>query len=207
VPYDKTSTWIKGADRGPAAIIDASAQVEWWDIRTASEPYSRGIFTGDPVLCEGTPNELAQLVQQRVLDTMNKKRLPILLGGEHSVTIGAVRACAEAHPGMGTLQIDAHADLREEYHGSACNHACVMARAREAGPITQVGIRSLSAKESRGADASRIFYAHTINASRDDSWMDRVIEQLPPTVYVTIDMDGFDPSLVPATGTDRKSVV
>lgn len=201
VPYDRTSTYMKGADRGPGAIIAASAQVEWWDIPTNAQPCDEGIFTGEPLECDGTPEQLADLVEARVRASINNSHLPVVLGGEHSVTIGAVRAACETYPGTGILQIDAHADLREDYHGSPCNHACVMARARECGPITQVGIRSLSTEEAAHADHDRIFYAHDINAQRDESWMERVLAQLPEKVYVTIDLDGLDPSLLPATGT------
>lgn len=204
VPYDATSTWMKGADAGPGAIIDASAAVEWYDIETAREPCRDGITTLEPVVEEGTrmpPEEMSRLVEKAVRAELDAGRLPVVLGGEHSVTIGALRACAAARPGMTILQIDAHADTREEYEGSDHNHACVMARARELGPIVQVGIRSMEAGERAGLDESRVFYAHDILSAPDDRWMDEVVGLLTDDVYLTFDLDAFDPSLLPATGT------
>jgi len=134
--------------------------------------------------------------------------LPIVLGGEHSVTIGAVEAAATASDAAGrsfsVLQVDAHADTRESYHGSRYNHACVMARAREHGPIVQVGIRAIDASERPGLDEDRVIWAHEIAAARaraDTGWMDRAIDGLVDDVWLTIDLDAFDPSFVPATGT------
>lgn len=208
VPYDLTSSWMKGADRGPRALLEASAYVELYDIETDGEPWLRGIETGAPVECGGSPEELAALVRRRVAETIGRGALPVVLGGEHSVTIGAVEAAAAASLAAGrpfsVLQIDAHADTRESYHGSSYNHACVMARAREHGPIVQVGIRAIDAAERAGLDEERVVWAHEIVAARgggDTAWMDRAIEGLAEDVYLTIDLDAFDPSLVPATGT------
>jgi len=208
VPYDLTSSWRKGADRGPAALLEASAYVELYDIETASEPWLRGIETSASVLCDGTPEAMTSLVRERVDDVMLRGALPIVLGGEHSVTIGAVQAAAAHSESAGrsfsVLQIDAHADTRESYHGSTHNHACVMARAREHGPIVQVGLRSIDAEERPGLDESRVVWAHEIAAARrssHDAWMNRAVEGLAEDVYLTIDLDAFDPSQVPATGT------
>jgi len=208
VPYDLTSSWMKGADRGPRALLDASAYVELYDIETDSEPWLRGIETAPPVECDQPPEELARLVRRRVAAVFARGALPIVLGGEHSVTIGAVEAAAAASEAAGhafsVLQVDAHADTRESYHGSKYNHACVMARAREHGPIVQVGIRAIDASERDGLDETRVIWAHDIAAARgrgDTAWMDRAIDGLVDDVYLTIDLDAFDPSLVPATGT------
>jgi agmatinase len=126
--------------------------------------------------------------------------MPVVLGGEHTVTIGAVQAAANRFDDLSVLQLDAHADSRESYDGSAFNHACVMARARERCPIVQVGIRSLDASELAALDPDRVFFAHTLSA-QNRGWMDDVVERLSERVYLTIDLDAFDPSLVPATGT------
>lgn len=208
VPYDRSSSWKKGADRGPRALLEASAHVELYDIQTEGEPWLRGIETADPVACDGPPDELAGLVRGRVAQVLERGALPIVLGGEHSVTIGAVEAVAEASRAAGrsfsVLQVDAHADSRESYHGSRYNHACVMARAREHGPIVQVGIRAIDASERPGLDEERVVWAHEIAAARTaggTDWMDRAIDGLAEDVYLTIDLDAFDPSLVPATGT------
>lgn len=201
VPYDRTSTWRKGADRGPSALLEASATVELYDIETASEPWRRGIATLAPVLHDGGPEELAGLVRARVAEILERGALPVVLGGEHSVTIGAVEAVTDAFPGAGILQVDAHGDTRESYEGSTHNHACVMARARERGPVVQVGIRAVDASEMERLDPERVFWAHAIARRGDDGWMDEVVELLPERVYLTIDLDAFDPSLLPATGT------
>ena len=203
VPYDRTSTWMKGADRGPQAIIEASHQVEWYDIPTATEVYRRGIATLEPVLCDEGPERLADLVDERVAPLLAAGVLPVVLGGEHSVSIGAIRAAARHLPGLSVLQVDAHADTREEYQGSRFNHACVMARVRELCPIVQVGIRAVDVSEVPALEPHRVFWAHQIAAAgpSDTSWMDDAVSPLGDVVWVTIDLDGFDPSVVPATGT------
>jgi len=199
VPYDGTSTWKKGADDGPAAIIEASTQLELYDIETASEPFRHGILTLDEVRVDGPPEVLVAEVERCTAAILRGGRLPVVLGGEHSVSIGAIRAAAAAFPGLTVLQIDAHADTRESYGGSVYNHACVMARARELCPVVQVGIRSVDASEIGGLDMQRVYWAHEL---RDDgAWIDSVVSQLGPDVYVTIDLDAFDPALMPATGT------
>lgn len=205
VPYDATSTYRKGADKGPQAIIEASAQIEWYDIQTDAEYYEQGICTQEPVICTNEdPIHLAPMVRGRVIEALKNDQLPVVLGGEHSVTIGAVEAVAERFGKFSVLQIDAHGDTRESYHGSTHNHACVMARAREHASIVQVGIRAIDAQELKGMDRDRVYFGHQIDEwtrRHDLSWVDRVIEQLEETVYLTIDLDAFDPSILPSTGT------
>jgi agmatinase len=199
VPYDKTSTWGKGADKGPAAILEASATVENYDIESDSEPYKVGIFTDKPVKENRTPEQMAAAVEKRVHSHLANGRFPIVLGGEHSVSIGAIRAAAKKYRKLTVLQLDAHTDLRDEYHRSKCNHACVMARARELCPIVQVGIRSMDAGEKRLMDRSRTFFAEEIWGQTD--WMNAVVKLLENEVYITVDLDVFDPSIMPSTGT------
>jgi agmatinase len=201
VPYDLTSTWHKGADRGPRALLEASAAVELYDIETDSEVHERGIATLPPIECAGPPEEMSALVHAAVGRVLQRGQLPVVLGGEHSVTIGAVKAAATHARDLTVLQIDAHADTREEYEGSTHNHACVMARARERAAIVQVGIRSVDASEMRRLERERVFFAHDIAAAESRDWMDRVVELLTGEVYITIDLDAFDPAYVPATGT------
>lgn len=203
VPYDKTSTWKKGADKGPAALIDASANMELYDIATRSEVYRRGIATAPPIRHAGSPETLANKVQKAMAKVWDDGRFPVLLGGEHSVSIGAFRAAAARFqpPHLSILQIDAHGDTRESYHGSACNHACVMARARELAPITQVGIRAIDVEEMPGMDNDRTFWGHEIAGNSDQRWISRVVDQQSANVYITIDLDAFDPAYCPATGT------
>ena len=200
VPYDGTSTWIKGADRGPEALLDASFNLEFYDIETGTEVYKRGIATLDPVLEDSSPEAMADEVERRMERILADGKFPVLIGGEHSVSIGAFRAVARRYPSLSILQLDAHSDMRDEYEGSACNHACVMARAKELTPhITQVGIRSTAREELHNIDSKRTFYAHRI--AEDDSWVERVSAQLGDEVYITIDLDVFDPAYLPSTGT------
>lgn len=200
VPYDGTSTWIKGANRGPEALLEASYNLEFYDIETASEVYMRGIATLEPVTECSSPEAMAEEVERRMATILDDGKFPVLIGGEHSVSIGAFRAIARRHPGVSILQLDAHSDMRDEYEGSPCNHACVMARAKELTPnITQVGIRSTAREELHNIDPKRTFYAHRI--AEDDEWQERVSAQLGDEVYITIDLDVFDPAYVPSTGT------
>jgi len=201
VPYDGTSTWHKGADSGPGALLEASEAVELYDIETAREPWRDGIRTLAALEIPPDPKAMTSVVRDTVATILEEGELPVVLGGEHSVTIGAVEAAADRFEDLTVLQIDAHADTREEYEGSSHNHACVMARARERCPIVQVGIRAVDAAEMPGLDADRVFWAHDIVPAPDDSWMDDVVQLLTGHVYVTIDLDAFDPSLIPATGT------
>ncbi|NNK48179.1 MAG: agmatinase, partial [Gemmatimonadetes bacterium] len=201
VPYDGTSTWHKGSDRGPRALVDASAAVELYDIETATEPWRNGIRTLAALECPPDPESMSAVVRNVIAEILEGDELPVVVGGEHSVTIGAVNAAADRFDDLTVLQIDAHADTREEYEGSSHNHACVMARARERCPIIQVGIRAVDESEMPGLDPARVFWAHDIVPASDDSWMADVVELLTANVYVTIDLDAFDPSLIPATGT------
>lgn len=203
VPYDGTSTWRKGADRGPAAMIEASGAVEWYDMETGVEACQAGIVTAPELpVGELSPEAMSEFVETQVAEVLRAGRIPVVLGGEHSVSIGAIRAAAQAAEGrLGVLQFDAHADTRESYQGSACNHACIMARAREVADVVQVGIRAIDQEELAGLDLERVFWAHEVMQATDRSWMDRAVALLPKEVYITVDLDGFDPSLVPATGT------
>jgi agmatinase len=201
VPYDGTSTWHKGADAGPAALLHASAALELYDIETASEPWRRGIRTLPAVKCPDDPRRVVKTVQETVAELFDVGQLPVVIGGEHSVSIGAVYAAADRFEDLTVLQLDAHADTRDSYEGSRFNHACVMARARERCPIVQVGIRSVDSEEVPELDPTRVFWAHDILSRPTGEWTDEVTALIGPRVYVTIDLDAFDPSLIPATGT------
>ena len=142
VPYDGTSTWLKGADKGPDAILEASANMELYDIETDSEVYTHGIATLEPVTEASSPEAMSQEVEKQVDKILTDKKFPVILGGEHSVSIGAFRAFAKHYEKFSVLQLDAHSDMRSEYEGSTHNHACVMARAKEVATVAQVGIRS-----------------------------------------------------------------
>ena len=200
VPYDGTSTWMKGADSGPEAILDASVNLEFYDIETDSEVYKKGIATLEPVLTNSSPEAMADEVQHRIEAILTDGKFPVLIGGEHSVSIGSFRAVAKHYPDFSILQLDAHSDMRDEYEGSSHNHACVMARAKELTEnITQVGIRSSAIEEKKNICPDRIFYAHLLK--EDKEWMQKVSAQLGKQVYITIDLDVLDPAYMPSTGT------
>jgi len=199
VPYDGTSTWIKGADKGPKALLDASANMEIYDIETDTEVYKIGIYTDKPITEDSSPEAMVEAVKERTLSLIDKGKFTVIIGGEHSVSIGTIQAHALKYKNLSVLQIDAHTDLRDSYEGSKNNHACVMTRAKELCPIVQVGIRSMDSGEKVNLDPNRVFWAHKI--VNCDDWMDKAIDLLTENVYLTIDLDGFDPSILPSTGT------
>ncbi len=199
VPYDETSTWMRGADKGPDAILEASVNLEFYDIETESEAHLAGIYTMNPVLRKETPRDHVEEVYYRILSLLADKKFPVIIGGNHTVSIGSVKAFSEYYDNLSVLQLDAHADLRQEYEGSVLNHACVMARAREFAPIVQVGIRSMSVDELPYIQRDRIFFSHELYY--DKSLYGKAIDKLSDNVYITIDLDVFDPSIMPSTGT------
>lgn len=199
VPYDKTSTWIKGSEKGPDAILQASDTLELYDIETGCEVYRMGINTTCPVTESSNAKKLVDAVKNRITMLIEDGKFPVVIGGNHSVSIGAIMAQCENFEDITILQFDAHTDLREEYQGSEYNHACVMARARSAAEIVQVGIRSMDKSEKKSINPERIFYAH--NMIRNEDHKHRILEQLSSNVYITIDLDVFDPSIMPSTGT------
>jgi len=199
VPYDRTSTWLKGADKGPEAIIESSAHMELYDIETDSEVYRKGIFTAEPIDEKELPENMVPAVRENVKHYIDNGKFIVVIGGEHSVSIGSVMAHIEKNKDATVLQLDAHSDLRDEYKGSGYNHACVMARIAELCPIVQVGIRSMDISEKATLEKGRIFFAKDIH--RDKGWIEKVISGLSEKVYITIDLDVFDPSIMPSTGT------
>jgi agmatinase len=199
VPYDKTSTFQKGADKGPQAILDASDSIELYDVVTDNEAYTAGIYTDQFDYHFETPEKMVQSVYDRVKHFLNMKKVVGVLGGEHSVSVGAIKAYSEKYHQLSVLQIDAHADLRDEYHDSPYNHACVMRRAQEFANVVQVGIRSVCSEERDAIVPENMFYAHQIR--KNPNWIDEVVNRLSDYVYLTIDLDGLDASVVPATGT------
>ncbi|NVO20229.1 MAG: agmatinase [Bacteroidetes bacterium] len=199
VPYDGTSTWLKGADKGPQALLEASANMEVYDVETDSEVHKVGIHTMSSVTENSSPEAMVEAVNERVKELLKKKKFPIVIGGEHSVSIGAIKAMAANFNDLTILQLDAHADMRQEYEGSKNNHACVMARAKEVAPVVQVGIRSMSVEEREDIQPDRVFYASHIHEQR--TWMFEFLNKLTRNVYITIDLDVFDPSIMPSTGT------
>lgn len=199
VPYDETSTWLRGADKGPDAILNASPNLEFFDVETMSEAHLHGIFTADPVLEKSSPAKLVEAVFLRVSELIHEGKFPVIIGGNHTVPIGSFKAFAGHFENLSILQLDAHADLRQEYEGSEFNHACAMARARELAPIVQVGIRSMSKDELPCFDKERMFFAHDLYT--DKGLYEKALALLTENVYLTIDLDVLDPSLMPSTGT------
>ena len=199
VPYDGTSTWLKGADKGPAAIIEASTHMELYDIETDSQVYQKGIFTAEPVDGDFLPEKMVEIVHKRIRDYIDNEKFAVVIGGEHSVSVGSVKAHTEKYSDITVLQLDAHSDLRNEYEGSKYNHACVMSRIAEMCPVVQVGIRSMDISEKEYLDENRVFFAENIHNC--DNWIERVKSKLSEKVYITIDLDVFDPSIMPSTGT------
>jgi agmatinase len=199
VPFDKTSTWLKGADKGPAAIIDASLYLELYDIETDTEVYKKGIFTAQPVHAV-SPSVLIKKTDSAASRYLKDKKLLVTIGGEHSVSIGVIRSYARNYKDLSILHLDAHADSRDSYEGTPYNHACVIARVREfAENIISVGIRSMDVVERSVQQNKKIFFAHAIHDS--DKWINKVINLLTDRVYITIDLDVFDPGIMPSTGT------
>lgn len=199
VAYDGTSTFIKGADKGPQAIIDASDSIELYDVQFEMEPYTAGIYTDKYGYDFSTPDAMVQSVYTRVKHFIDQQKHIGILGGEHSVSVGSIKAFSEKYPDLSVLQVDAHADLRDDYHGSIYNHACVMRRAQDFARVVQVGIRNVCTEEMHNIVKENIFYAHKMYNNND--WMEQAINRLTDHVYLTIDLDGLDPSVLPSTGT------
>jgi N1-aminopropylagmatine ureohydrolase len=202
VPLDRTTSYVPGTRNGPHEILMASSHMELWDEETETDVHSIGIFTlPEMEFPFATMDEVMQEIRRVAAEIVARDKFPVILGGEHSITGPVVAAVAARHPGLSVLQLDAHADLRESYMGSPHNHACVMRRVLEYGRATQVGIRSLSPEEAAAVPTlpTEIFY--DFNMRQHDDWIERVVDSLSETVYVTIDVDGFDPAIMPATGT------
>ncbi len=202
--YEKAPSYGEGSRMGPFHILAASEQMESLDEETLLDWSRFSIFTALPLFPSGTPEESVGEMKKAAEPFLKAGKFLLSLGGDHAITIGPVKAAKEIHPEIGVLQIDAHADLRDEWNGSRYNHACVMRRLADdfEVPFVQVGIRSLSPEEAEliRKRGYRPFYAHEI-VPWDDSWIDRAVDALPETVYVTLDLDGLDPSALPGTGT------
>ena len=199
VPYDGTSTWQKGADKGPQAFLHASENMELYDIETETEVYRQGIFLSQPIVENSTPEAVVNSVYSTTKDFILKNKFVTVFGGEHSISIGTIRAFNECFDNLTVLHIDAHADLRKEYEGSTCNHACALYEASQTTNLIQVGIRSMDRSETSVMDLEKTWFAHDM--AQDDYWMDSVIEAFGENIFITFDLDAFDPSIMPSTGT------
>jgi agmatinase len=202
VPLDRTTSYIPGTRGGPHEILVASSHMELWDEETRTDVHRIGIFTlPEMEFPFATMEEVMREIRRVAGELVARGKFPVVLGGEHSITAPIVAAVAAKHPGLSVLQIDAHADLRDSFMGTPHNHACAMRRVLEYARCTQVGIRSLSTEEAAVAPTlpTEIFYDFNMRNNAD--WIDRVIDTLSEQVYITIDVDGFDPAIMPATGT------
>jgi agmatinase len=202
VPYDLTSTYQSGARRGPGAILEASANMELYDEELRKETYLAGIHTLPPLDVDARgPAEMVEAVRRKIGRVAADGKIPVMLGGEHSISFGAVQALQEVFPKITVLQLDAHADLRDTYQGTPFSHAAVARRISGICPLVQAGIRSMSAEEAEFLATSPVksYSADFILENR--SWCETICNDLHGDIYLTVDIDVFDPAVMPATGT------
>jgi len=199
VPYDGTSTWGKGADKGPDAFLEASENMERYDMETDTEVYKQGVYLTDAVTENKSPEAMVNAVHAVTKTYIKKNKFVTLFGGEHSISIGSIRAFNECFDKLTVLHIDAHADLRKSYDGSPYSHACSMHEASQKANLVQVGIRSMDISEKAYLDTDKTFFAHDM--VNDAYWIDKVLDLLSENVFISFDLDAFDVSIVPSTGT------
>jgi agmatinase len=201
-PVDRTSSYVCGTRNGPHEILQASSHMDLWDDETKTDIHGVGIYTlAEMELPFGEMAPLMDEIERVAYEIVGRDKFLFTIGGEHSITPPLVSAAARKYPGLSVLQIDAHADMRDSYMGTIHNHACAMRRSLQYASVTQVGIRSLSTEEAEVLPKlnSRVFYDSDMR--KDPKWIDSVVEGLAENVYVTIDVDGMDPAIMPATGT------
>ena len=202
IPLDRTTSYVPGTRNGPHEILVASSHMELWDEETQTDVHSIGIFTlPEMEFPFASMDEVVGEIRRVTAELVNRDKFPLILGGEHSITPAAVAAVATRYPGLSVLQIDAHADLRESFMGTPHNHACAMRRTLEFARTTQVGIRSLSPEEAAAVPSLSTAIFYDFNMRDDADWIERVVDSLSEHVYITIDVDGLDPAIMPATGT------
>jgi len=201
VPFEATTTYVKGTREAPRRIIEASTNVELYDEELQQETHKAGIATLPALSAVATYDDMQRSVAEAVRALLADGKTVVALGGEHSITIPLVEEHKRRFPKLSVLQIDAHADMRDEYFGDSFSHACAMRRIADAVRITQVGIRAVSAEEAPllNTDSVRTFFAAELQ--RNPRWIAQVVETLSADVYITIDADGVDPSILPAVGT------
>ena len=202
IPLDRTTSYVPGTRNGPHEILVASSHMELWDEETQTDVHSIGIFTlPEMEFPFASMDEVVGEIRRVTTELVKRDKFPLILGGEHSITPAVVAAVATKYPGLSVLQIDAHANLRESFMGTPHNHACAMRRTLEFARTTQVGIRSLSPEEAAAVPSLSTAIFYDFNMRDDVDWIERVVDSLGEHVYITIDVDGFDPAIMPATGT------
>ena len=199
IPYDGTSTWGKGADKGFDAFMDAAENMELYDIETGGEVFRKGIVIEPAVLEDRSPEAMFQATYKHTKSLLKKGRFNTFFGGEHSISIGIIKAYYEHFKNLTVLQLDAHADLRPEYGGTPYNHACALFDASQNTNLIQVGIRSMDILEKKYLKRRRCYFAQNIHGK--EKWIEKSIGQMTDNVYITLDLDVFDPSIMPSTGT------
>ena len=202
VPLESTTSYVPGTRNGPREILVASSHLELWDEETNTDIHPIGIFTlPEMELPFDNMEDIMAEISRVTSAILDHDKFPVVLGGEHSITGAVVAAVAKKYSGVSVLQIDAHADLRDMYMGTRFNHACAMRRVAEHARVTQVGIRSMSTEEAKAAPQLPTTIFYDVNMRQDRNWIAKVVESLGEKVYITIDVDGMDPAIMPATGT------
>jgi len=202
VPYDLTTTYQGGARKGPAAILEASCNMELYDEEIEAETYRAGIHTMEPLEAVASgPEGMLGRIEEAVTGIFELGKIPVMLGGEHSITLGAVRAARKRYPKFSVLHLDAHADMRISYQGTPYSHACIGRRMIELCPVVQAGIRSMSVEEADFLRRRKLPSCSAAAIRRDRAWVGKLIRHLTRDVYITVDLDAFDPAVMPATGT------
>jgi agmatinase len=201
-PVDRTTSYVGGTRNGPHEILQASSHMELWDEEMRADVHGVGIFTlPEMELPFGEMEPLLDEIERVAYEIIGRDKFLVSLGGEHSITPPLVSAAARKYPGMSVLQIDAHADMRDSYMGTRHNHACAMRRTLDHARLTQVGIRSLSTEEAEILPKVNTTVFYDVSMRQDPDWIDQVVASLAADVYVSIDVDGLDPAIMPATGT------
>jgi agmatinase len=200
VPLEHSVSYGQGTAAGPEALLAASQQLEVYD--GAGEPGLAGIYTGPEVACAAATPLVLQRIAARVAAALAGGRLPVVLGGEHTVTLGAVQALVARGAAFGVVQFDAHADLRASYEGNPLSHACVMRRVVELGvPLFQLGVRSLSKEEAIFRQQQALGHCDAAELLRGPAPLLQLPPDFPRAIYLTFDLDAFDPAMLPGTGT------
>jgi agmatinase len=199
IPYDGTSTWGKGSDNAFMAFLEASENMELYDIETNTEVYKNGIHILPEISEKSSPEAVYSQVYKRTKELLTTGKFLTFFGGEHSISIGIIKAFYEKFKDLTVVQLDAHADLRKTYLGSKYNHACALFDASHHTNLIQVGIRSMDKSETKNLDWARCILAEDIN--RSNKWVDHTIDLMTENIYITFDLDVFDPSIMPSTGT------
>lgn len=199
VPFDLTSTYKTGSKKGPEALIEASRNMELYDIETKFEVYKNGIYTSPPIGAT-TSEEMLEQTYKKTHELLKREKFVVMIGGEHSISYASIKAHAEQYGNLTVLQLDAHADLQPSYENNPWSHASVMARVKEipeVSDIVSVGIRSMSNEEVPFINYSKTFFSHLLNRE----WIEDVLKHLQGPIYITFDLDVFDSGIMPSTGT------